>query len=138
VFFWLILKNRLNTRGVLRRRNMELESIHCVLCTEQPDETIEHLFTNCPFVVAAWNSINLNVRADFQLIQNLELLKDQINQSFFMEIILLLCWAIWMTRNNLIFRQIPPSVQNCKLIFMTEFHWLLCRAKRSYFPKIQE
>jgi len=31
VFFWFILKNKLNTRGTLRRRNMELESYSCVV-----------------------------------------------------------------------------------------------------------
>jgi hypothetical protein len=43
VFFWLILKGRLNTRGMLRRRNMDLESFSCVLCNAQVEETIDHL-----------------------------------------------------------------------------------------------
>lgn len=122
VFFWLILQNRLNTRGVLRRRNMELENYHCVLCTKQHEESIEHLFLSCPFAAEAWNSINLNVDADLLPIQNLDFLREQINQSFFMEIIILFCWAIWMSRNNLIFRQVPPSVQSCRLIFKSEFY----------------
>lgn len=32
VFFWLLLKDRLSTRSILRRKNMHLESYNCVLC----------------------------------------------------------------------------------------------------------
>jgi hypothetical protein len=32
VFFWLLLKNRLNTRGLLRRKRMQLESYACEMC----------------------------------------------------------------------------------------------------------
>jgi hypothetical protein len=32
VFFLLLLQNRLNTRGMLRRRNIVLESYTCELC----------------------------------------------------------------------------------------------------------
>lgn len=39
----------LNTRSILRRRNMELESFGCVLCNLQIEETIEHLFISCLF-----------------------------------------------------------------------------------------
>lgn len=35
VFFWLLLKDRVNTRGMLRRRNMELDSYACELCVWQ-------------------------------------------------------------------------------------------------------
>lgn len=117
---------------------MFLETYDCVLCNDQSEETIEHLFISCPFAIQAWHSINLQVNSDLQPLQNLEFLKNQINQSFFMEVIIIFCWAIWMTRNNLIFRQIPPSIQSYKHIFKTEFLWLLCRANRKYFPNIQE
>jgi hypothetical protein len=32
VFYWLLIKNRLNTRVLLRRKNMYLESYVCELC----------------------------------------------------------------------------------------------------------
>jgi hypothetical protein len=32
VFFWLVLRDRLSTRNMLRRRRMHLEDYHCVLC----------------------------------------------------------------------------------------------------------
>jgi hypothetical protein len=32
LFFWLLMKNRVNTRGVLRRRNMLLDDYTCEMC----------------------------------------------------------------------------------------------------------
>ena len=40
VFYWLWLKNRLNTRDMLRRRNMELDSYSCENCLWQREETL--------------------------------------------------------------------------------------------------
>lgn len=48
-FFWLMLRDRLNTRAMLRRKNMRLDSYDCVLCVEHVEENIMHLFFGCPF-----------------------------------------------------------------------------------------
>jgi hypothetical protein len=44
VFFWLLLKDRLSTRNILRRKNLHLDSYHCVLCQLSVKETGQHLF----------------------------------------------------------------------------------------------
>jgi hypothetical protein len=54
VFFWLLLQNRLNTRAILRRRNMTLESYTCEICIRQREETLSHLFLRCPFAKNCW------------------------------------------------------------------------------------
>jgi hypothetical protein len=45
-FTWLVLLDRLNTKVMLRRRNLfdEEDEVHCVLCTEGIDEDLDHLF----------------------------------------------------------------------------------------------
>jgi hypothetical protein len=43
-FFWLLLRDRLNTREILRRKNMELEDYTCVLCRQNAEESLLHLF----------------------------------------------------------------------------------------------
>jgi len=68
VFCWLLLRNRLSSRELLRKKNMELEDHSCVLCDSSSDETLVHL---------------------------LFLLKNQLQVPFFMEIIILMCWTIW-------------------------------------------
>lgn len=33
---------------------MFMDSYHCVMCVEQVDEDIHHLFFSCPFASACW------------------------------------------------------------------------------------
>jgi hypothetical protein len=49
--------------------------------------------------------------------------------TFFMEIIVLMTWSIWTTRNDWVFDDIHPSVQRCKDKFVGEFSLLLHRIK---------
>jgi hypothetical protein len=49
VFFWLLLKNRLNTRSFLRRRSMPLDSFTCDNCILHMEETVIHLFFQMQF-----------------------------------------------------------------------------------------
>jgi hypothetical protein len=72
VFFWLLLKDRLSTRNILRRKNKVLPSYDCVLCQLHLDETLEHLFLCCPFAISCWNLLHLVVTGSdpFQIIQS--------------------------------------------------------------------
>jgi hypothetical protein len=79
----VLMKYRLSTRGLLRRRNMEMEDYNCVLCNEQAEETVEHLFINCTFAQDCWRIINLSVDPTSNPLLNLESLKDQLNRPFF-------------------------------------------------------
>lgn len=47
VFFWLLLKDRLSTRELLRRKHMHLPNYSCVLCNLNEDESLIHLFLEC-------------------------------------------------------------------------------------------
>jgi hypothetical protein len=47
--FWLLLQDKLNTRGLLRRKHMHLDSYTCELCLLQKEERLRHLFLACPF-----------------------------------------------------------------------------------------
>ena len=93
--FWLLLQDKLSTRGVLRRRNMVLDDYTCVGCGVGVEETVDHLFLNCPFAVQCWALINLDSSINLQPLQLLEFFRSRLQVSFFMEIIILLCWSIW-------------------------------------------
>jgi hypothetical protein len=59
-FAWLILVDRLNTKTMLRRRNLFTEDDdHCVLCTGGIDEDLDHLFFECPFSRSCWEKIGI-------------------------------------------------------------------------------
>ena len=58
-FFWLLLQDRLSTREILKRRNMELQCYDCVLCHLDTEESLMHLFFSCPFSMSCWNTLGL-------------------------------------------------------------------------------
>ena len=131
VFFWLLLKDGLSTRALLRRRNMALPDYSCVLCTSALDETLVHLFIHCPFAQACWASLGLIVGFDDPFV-TLEPLKLQLGVPFFMEIIILMCWCIWMQQNDLIFKGIQPNQVSCLQHFKKEFALVILRAKARF------
>jgi hypothetical protein len=128
VFFWLLLKDRLSTRNILRRKNKVLPSYDCVLCQLQLDETLEHVLLCCPFAISCWNLLHLAIPAcePFDVLQSF---KTQLNVSFFMDVIIIMSWTIWMARNDLIFRGINPTLQAAQERFKKEFALVILRAK---------
>jgi hypothetical protein len=60
-FFWLILHGRLNTRALLKRKNMQLPDYTCVLCACTVEEDLIHLLFQCPFALACWDALHLAV-----------------------------------------------------------------------------
>jgi hypothetical protein len=49
-----------------------------------------------------------------------------------MEIIMLVTWSIWITRNDFIFKVAPPGVYRCRKKFKNELAFLVHQAKKSY------
>jgi hypothetical protein len=50
-----------------------------------------------------------------------------------MDVIILMAWSIWLTRNDWMFNGIHPTVEDCRRKFMTEFS-LLLRARAESVP----
>ena len=131
-----MLKDRLSTRELLRRKNMDLQDYNCILCNGLIEESLCHLFIHCPFANACWNWLQIQTDQHLNFFQNLEGFKRQLQVPYFTEIITIMCWTIWKARNALIFNQVQPSVQNSKKELKDEFALLLLRAKKKYFPSI--
>lgn len=72
-FSFGFFSERLNTRNLLRRKNMVLDDYNCVLCNLACEETSFHLFFECPFSQACWPSIpiiwNTNLSALDMILQ---------------------------------------------------------------------
>jgi len=96
VFFWLLAHDRLSTRNILRRKNMFLQFYSCVLCNLSVEETDEHLFLHCELEKSCWSLLGLVVPSSLDPFQIMEHFKAQLNVPFFMEIIIPLCWNLWM------------------------------------------
>jgi hypothetical protein len=136
VFYWLWLKNRLNTRNMLRRKNMTLESYSCEKCIWQKEETLYHLFLRCNFAKACWNSIGMTPPRIANLEEASTNLKLQLNVPFSMEIIILMTWSIWKCQNAWLFENKDPTVQHCKNEFTKELLLVIHRARGRYDTSI--
>lgn len=83
---------------------MHLQTYDCVLCDEAVEVTIDHLFLHCEFARLEPSWVKCppasrpisSSRFFFSRIQ-------QLGVPLYMEIVVILCWSIWTTRNNLIF-----------------------------------
>jgi hypothetical protein len=107
------------TRNILRQKNMTLPLYNCVHCASQSEETLEHLFLDCPFAhLVVQRGDPFHTLASF---------RNQLAVSFSMNIIITMSWCIWMEQNDLIFKGIQPSLGN--LCFKKEFALVILRAK---------
>jgi hypothetical protein len=126
-----MIKDRLSTRNLLRRKNMQLDSFNCVLCSFITEESRSHLFLDCPFAAACWFQIGVEIPLQSSVPDIFQQIKDQLAHPFFMESILLMCWAIWNTRNDLIFKGVQPNLEECHRRFLKECSLLRLRVKPS-------
>jgi hypothetical protein len=138
VFFWLLLRDRLNTRDLLRRKNQALDSYTCDLCILQRTENVPHLFLRCNFAKACWNAIGVSVVTTRPLLQILRKIKERLAVSFFMEIIILMSWSIWTTRNDWLFNGKDPTVEDCLSKFRREFLLLLHRVQQNTLMAMED
>jgi len=60
--------------------------------------------------------------------------KTFLNVAFSLDIFIILCWAIWMMRNDVIFRNKNPSVADCKRYVTVDSLLLLHKTKAGITP----
>ena len=130
VFFWLLLKDRLSTRSLLKRKGMDLPSYNCVLCSSQVEESRFHLFLDCLFAQRCWEILGLQIN-DNDPLRIIEDFNNQLNIPFALEVIIIMTWSIWMARNDLIFKNIAASLISVRSRFKVEFALFVLRAKHS-------
>ena len=135
VFFWLLIKDKLSTRNILRRRNLQLDSYCCVFCNSLTEERLEHLFLECPFTAICWDLIRVVIPLQSTILDIFSQIKVQLASPFAMDAIVLLTWAIWNVRNELIFNGVQISVSSCQRIFLKEISLLQHRVKPAFLPQ---
>lgn len=59
------------------------------------------------------------------------------NTSFSLDIFILVCWAIWVMRNDIVFRNKTPSIDDCKRTITVESLLLLHRTKAWITPILE-
>jgi hypothetical protein len=123
----LLLKDCLNTRNLLRRKNKVLEDYSFAIGNSRTEETCMHLFFECPFIIACWNYLDIhwNLNTMDMVIEA----RLDIGRSYFKEIIIATCWIVWTSGNRLIFYNIPCTVNRWKEHFKNEIFLVYIKAK---------
>eukprot|EP00253_Pinus_taeda_P015500 PITA_15500 len=114
-FCWTLAHNSILTRDNLHRREMEGPS-WCNLCKSE-EETSNHLFLSCPFASEVWKGVLMLNSDNFELPKNIPnlfqtwrklspfgLSKNILLKNCWLWIPKLICWKLWMERNNRLFR----------------------------------
>lgn len=136
-FAWLLLNDRLNTRNILRRKKFLQEGYNCVLCQDSVEETVEHLFFDCPAAVSRWFALGITWADSVDIYQKLIIAREAFPHSFFMEIFMISAHCIWVERNAFIFEAKAPSLSSWKAAFKREVIIHLYRIKPSLHSSVR-
>lgn len=67
VFLWLLLMERLNTRLMLQKKNLNIpDGPECVMSSHNHLEDTIHLFFTCQFAHQCWNYLNIHWNSNLQ------------------------------------------------------------------------
>jgi hypothetical protein len=82
----------------------EKHALGIIQLCQNTEETCQHLFLHCPFAKQCWRIIHIDIPMNEDFPEVTDYLKDRLQSQFFMAAVILVCWAIWTVRNDLIFR----------------------------------
>lgn len=108
---------------------MFLEDYSCVLCNIGHEETLLHLFFECPFSTSCWQSISIHQNLNLQPLDMAITAREQFGSNIFREIIITACWAIWLVKNGIIFDNEHVSLHSWKRRFKEELGLVCAKAK---------
>lgn len=100
-----------------------------MLCQQAVEETNAHLFLDCQFVKNCWSLIGITIQSGSDILEAILQIMDQAHPTFFLMAAIIICWAIWTVRNDLIFKGIQPSIQAVQESFKRELKILSLRAQ---------
>ncbi|XP_021756627.1 uncharacterized protein LOC110721746 [Chenopodium quinoa] len=121
IFGWKIIQGGIPVASILAIRGISVDLVCCF--SRRKQETVDHLFRDCDFVAPLWvrssfhfNSQGLLHRPFLQwfsvMVSLLAAAKDWENLVQFFSLL----WAIWLSRNNVRFRQQIVSPDDVLLI----------------------
>ncbi len=137
-FLWLLFMDRLNTRDMLQRRQINVQDGQsCRMCNAGVLEDMVHLFFSCSFAQSCWNFLGIFWDEDQDFLDMIELAFRHFNQPFSVEVVGTACWQIWCKRNALVFNNIQISLHRWKIDFKEDFTLLMHRVKERDKQKFQ-
>ncbi|KAF5754697.1 putative reverse transcriptase zinc-binding domain-containing protein [Helianthus annuus] len=118
ILAWRAELDRIPTRCALIRRNINVMSNLCPLCSEYP-ETVEHLFISCEFAQMVWNVVSQWCKLGPVFAFGMRDILDGHSyvsgspklKKAFHAVCLTTLWCISKSRNELVFQQKHSSLQ---------------------------
>jgi hypothetical protein len=87
--------------------------VFSLLCQAEV-ETAHHLFITFSFAKSCWNLVHITLEEDIPFQGALQAIRNQSHPKFFMMVAIMLPWAIWNARNDLIFQQHSTQLAFCE------------------------
>jgi hypothetical protein len=112
-FFWLLLQDRLNTKELMKRKKFFVDNQRCVLCDDNAEEYMTHLFFQCDFSRNFWWRIGIEWNTDLDIIDMVTEANERTSLIFFKEAMMVGCWSIWNQRNKIIFENDQKDIELC-------------------------
>ncbi|XP_022003823.1 uncharacterized protein LOC110901295 [Helianthus annuus] len=137
IFGWRMALDRLPTRVALAHCNISMSSICCPFCCDK-DESAYHLFAECAVSFIVWQMVSswINIPPIYAFtIEDLLRVHEHIAGSVIVKkliqaIVLISCWSLWKSRNDLIFSGTRVDISRLLAeIKSTSFLWVKHRAK---------
>lgn len=110
---------------------------HCALCADNTEETILHLFWNCPFALHCWDKIIPDRKRGISVLDEIQMAIQQLPQSIAMGIIIMGCWGLWCIRNDKIFRFAAPHIEGWCYYLQEGLRAVQIRAKQAKAHRIR-
>ncbi len=124
IFMWCLLKGVVLTKDNLARRNWN-GSLRCSFCLK--NESIQHFFFDCHLAKFMWRAVqfsfgfNLPVSVS-HIFDGWLLGVDKKMSKLILVGAFAICWAIWLSRNNIVFNKSPSFFY--MLVIFRATYWL--------------
>nr|TKW38309.1 hypothetical protein SEVIR_1G106500v2 [Setaria viridis] len=115
---------------------MALDCYNCVLCIENDEETLWHLFFDCPFNQACWIFLGINWDTALQPTEMITKAREDVNSCIFREVLIIACWSIWCHRNTIIFDNGSLFFKRWRSLFEREMNLVNLRVKPDFSSRI--
>ncbi|KAM6550485.1 hypothetical protein CsatB_000293 [Cannabis sativa] len=132
---WRAASNCLATKANLCIKKVLVDNT-CPMCGVYA-ETEMHLLVSCPFAWACWEFSGLSTvgRESPSLLQWLEVSANRVDKEVLGKIVVL-CWAIWSARNDLIWQQRVRSVRDVVVFANSSLNQFLKAQGRENIPSL--
>jgi hypothetical protein len=118
----------------MKHKNFFIEYPSCILCDDNSEECMTHLFFECDFSRNFWWMLGIEWNTDLHIMEMLTEPNDRSNNIFFKEAMMVGCWL----RNKIIFENDQRDIENCFASFKLSIAQVRHRVKPSLTQGMQD